>query len=426
LNKRAGALVLTAGVILLGLFAYGGYQRQKLQQAVVRDTGPKNVTPATAAGSEILKAIPEGGSATLSRNPGSPGPGKPEPRALDRGAGARPTADRVAPPANYQTSPVPYPAPNDPVRPPSPEEQARIAAYARHQEALTAPTSFRQASASAWPPETVRSNSAADGLATLLSSAANRAASDRNDARLGQGMNRSSEYDDQNMQAGKEQFIRDARLGVRSDNYLKSVRAAPVSAFEIKAGWEIPAVMEQALNSDLPGEVKALVSSSVFDTATGQHLLIPQGSRLVGAYDSRIGYSQDGVQVVWNRIIFPDASSIDLAGMSGTDAYGNAGLRDQVDHHYRRLIGFTALTSLFSAGFALSQRSRQSVLAYPNPGEIAGSAVGQEVSQLGSHITRRNLNVQPTIRIPVGYRFNVRVNRDILFDGPYRPIQAAQ
>jgi type IV secretion system protein VirB10 len=320
---------------------------------------------------------------------------------------------------------VPYPDPNDPVLTPSPEEQARIAAYARHQEALTAPTSFRQASTSTWPPETIRSSSPTDGLATLLSTAANRAASDRN-ARLGQGINRSSEYDEQNMQAGKEQFIRDARSAVSRDNYLKSIRTAPVSAFEIKAGWEIPAVMEQALNSDLPGEVKALVSSSVFDTATGQYVLIPQGSRLVGAYDSRIGYGQDGVQVVWNRIIFPDASSIDLAGMSGTDSHGNAGLRDQVDNHYKRLVGFTALTSLFSAGFALSQRSRQSVLAYPNPGEIAGSAVGQEVSQLGSQITRRNLDVQPTIRIPVGYRFNVRVNRDILFEGPYRPITAAR
>ena len=235
-----------------------------------------------------------------------------------------------------------------------------------------------------------------------------------------------SEYDEQNMQAGKQQFIRNARSGGRTDDYLKSIRTAPVSPFEIKAGWEIPAVMEQALNSDLPGELKALVSSSVFDTATGQYLLIPQGSRLVGTYDSRIGYGQDGVQVVWNRMIFPDASSIDLAGMTGVDSHGNAGLRDQVDHHYKRLIGFAALTSLFSAGFELSQRSRQSVLTYPSPGEIVGSAVGQEVSQLGSQITRRNLNVQPTIKIPVGYRFNVRVNRDILFEAPYRAMNAVQ
>jgi type IV secretion system protein VirB10 len=228
------------------------------------------------------------------------------------------------------------------------------------------------------------------------------------------------------MQARKEQFFRYVRSGGRSDNYLKSIRTAPGSAFEIKAGWEIPAIMEQALNSDLPGELKALVSSGVFDTATGQYLLIPQGARLVGMYDSHVGYGQDGVQVVWNRIIFPDASSIDLAGMAGIDSHGNAGFRDQVDHHYRRLIGFAALTSLFAAGFEISQRSRQSVLTYPTPGEVAASAVGQEISQLGSQITRRNLNVQPTIKIPVGYRFNVRVNRDLLFNAPYQPMQAAQ
>jgi type IV secretion system protein VirB10 len=265
-------------------------------------------------------------------------------------------------------------------------------------------------------------------MASLINAFTNRAAGNRSDG--GQASNgvgsRSSEYDEQNMQGHKEQFIRQAQSGGKADDYLNSIRTAPVSEFEIKAGWEIPAVMEQALNSDLPGELKALVSSSVFDTATGRYLLIPQGSRLVGTYDARIGYGHDGVQVVWNRIIFPDASSIDLAGMSGLDSSGNAGFRDQVDHHYRRLIGFTALTSLFSAGFELSQRSRQSVLTYPSPGEIAAGAVGQEVSQLGSQITRRNLNVQPTIKIPVGYRFNVRVNRDILFEAPYRPVKAAQ
>ena|SRR5436309_257326 len=78
------------------------------------------------------------------------------------------------------------------------------------------------------------------------------------------------------------------------------------------AGWEIPAVLEQSLNSDLPGEIKALVMSNVYDTATGRYLLILQGSRLIGQYDARVAYGQDGVQVVWNRIIFPDASSIDL------------------------------------------------------------------------------------------------------------------
>lgn len=108
--------------------------------------------------------------------------------------------------------------------------------------------------------------------------------------------------------------------------------------------------------------------------------------------------------------------------MAGLDSQGNSGLRDTVDRHYKRLIGFTALSSLFSAGFGLSQNQRSSVLTYPSPTEVAGTAVGQEVAQTGAQITRRNLNVQPTIKVPAGYKFIVRVNRDIIFDGPYEPI----
>jgi type IV secretion system protein VirB10 len=210
----------------------------------------------------------------------------------------------------------------------------------------------------------------------------------------------------------------------KTDDYLRSLRTAPLSAYEIKAGWEIPAVLEQSLNSDLPGDMKALISSNVFDTATGSYLLIPQGSRLVGKYDSRISYGQDGVQVVWDRIIFPDASSVDINGMVGLDAHGNSGLRYDVDHHYKRLFGFAALTSAFSAAFDLSQRNTQSALTYPSVSDTASAALGREMSQTGEMITRRNLNVQPTIKVPAGYKFTVRVNRDILFDAPYQPMEA--
>jgi type IV secretion system protein TrbI len=89
-------------------------------------------------------------------------------------------------------------------------------------------------------------------------------------------------------------------------------------------------------------------------------LLIPQNSTLLGMYDSRVSYGQDGIQVVWSRLIFPDGSSIDLDGMVGLDSHGNAGLRDQVDRHYKRLVGMSVLSSLFSAGFALSQSHNQS------------------------------------------------------------------
>ena len=194
------------------------------------------------------------------------------------------------------------------------------------------------------------------------------------------------ESSDQSQQNGKESFLAKARAG-QTDDYLKSTRTAPLSRYEIKAGWEIPAVLEQALNSDLPGELKALVSSNVYDTASGRYLLIPQGSRLVGVYNSRIGYGQDGVQVIWDRVIYPDGSSLDLSGMIGQDAHGFSGFRDKVDRHYTRLIGFAVLTSLFAAASEISQNQNRSLLTYPSPAQVAGSAVGQQASDLGAQMT---------------------------------------
>jgi type IV secretion system protein VirB10 len=231
------------------------------------------------------------------------------------------------------------------------------------------------------------------------------------------------EYQQVNGQENKRVFLAAARAASRS-NYLQQARVPQVGAYEIKAGWEIPAVMEQDLNSDLPGEIKALVSQNVYDTATGQYLLIPQGARLIGTYSSDVSYGQEGVQAVWDRIIFPDASSINLEGMQGLDSHGNAGLRHDVDRHYKRLFGMAVLSTLFVIPYELTQRRNNTGGAYGNvsAADSAYAAVGRELSQTGSQITRRNLNVQPTIKVPVGYRFTVRVNRDILFEAPYEPM----
>jgi type IV secretion system protein VirB10 len=188
-------------------------------------------------------------------------------------------------------------------------------------------------------------------------------------------------------------------------------------------GWDIPAILEQGINSDLPGEVKALVRSNVYDTATGKYLLIPQGSRLVGVYDSQIAYGQSRLQAIWSRIIYPDGSSINLDGMMGQDIQGMAGFHDKVDNHYKRLVGFALLTSAFTAGIELSQRQNTSLLSTPTAGQTASSAVGQQLGELGTEVTRKNLSIQPTVKIPIGYRFNVRVNRDILFETPYIPAE---
>lgn len=437
-SRRTMGLVGGVVIALLLSYAYGAYRRTANNEAVARQVGlPKSVAPATQAGAEFVNAVPIG-DAPLARKPeleppaeskssmpppcgGNPRTGvvyRFDPQTGQPCGGSPQERVVVRQPARAIQS-----APVAPAKEPTLEERAAAVAYQREQQAMLAPTAgsnsgpanLRPASLSAVPP-----NGAGPDLTQILSRIPAANSSLLNPPRT---PNADDAYEAQNMQARKESFLHTA-VRPQSDDYLPSIRVAPLSRYEIKAGWEIPAVLEQSLNSDLPGELKALVTSNVYDTATGMYLLIPQGARLVGRYDSRISYGQDGVQVTWSRIVFPDASTIDLNGMEGLDAHGSAGLRDQVDRHYRRLIGFSVLTSLFTAAFAISQARNESVLVNPSASQLAAGAVGQELSQIGAEITRRNLNVQPTIKVPAGYRFTVRVNRDILFESPYEPVEA--
>lgn len=479
-SKRAGAVIIAIAIFLALVFAYGGYKRSQKAKATAAQSGvPKALAPATAASHEFTKGIPAGNAAVTKGRPPeeleppeeskkgssahnnacSSDPKTGQPYRFDpltgqscdtppAGCGFDPrTGQRyrfdplTGQPCNGQTAPLervairrapasPYAASQQPSREPSREERQRQEFYRREQEAMQAPTGVHFTNSGSLGATTQNSSlptSQSDlaqvaALGAALSTQRNAEPSGVLSPALLSSSNQSNaaDYDGQNAQTRKEQFI-ESTASKKTDDYLKSLRTAPLSAYEIKAGWEIPAVLEQSLNSDLPGEIKALVMSNVYDTATGQYLLIPQGSRLIGKYDSRVSYGQDGVQVTWSRIIFPDASSVDLAGMEGLDSHGNAGLRDKVDRHYKRLFGFAALTSAFTAAFEISQRRNQSVLSYPSPSETASASVGREMSETGAMMTRRNLNVQPTIKVPAGYKFTVRVNRDILFDAPYEP-----
>jgi len=425
ISKRATVAIISIVALLLIGFAYGGYQRTLMQEATARQAGvPKGVAPATQAGNELLRAIPQGSAPLAGANAGELQPPGSAPAPL---LGAPCAADpktgqtyRYDPQSGQPCNGLPQE--RVVVRQePTAEERRIIAAYQREQAAMVSPTDIRASSSGSQFGTSVVPQVNQLGGSDISSIAPPRPSPGIRAATVPNPPVAESEYEGQNMQARKEAFL--ATVGGRqTDDYLSSTRGAPLSRYEVKAGWEIPAVLEQSLNSDLPGELKALVTSNVYDTATGLYLLIPQGSRLIGKYDSRVAYGQDGVQVAWNRVIYPDASSIDLDGMLGADSQGNAGLRDKVDRHYRRLIGFSVLTSMFTAAFSISQRQNQTALAYPTAGQTAASAVGQELSQTGAQITRRNLNVQPTIKVPAGYRFNVRVNRDILFETPYAPV----
>jgi len=229
-----------------------------------------------------------------------------------------------------------------------------------------------------------------------------------------------TEYERQNDQEQKGYFGR--QHNKEESEYLGRERTPALGKYEVKAGWLIPAVLEQQLNSDLPGLIRALVRENVYDTVTGKYVLIPAGSTLVGIYNSHVGYGQKALQAVWRRVIFPDGSSLSLGGFEGDDSEGAAGFRDQVDNHWGRIFSGALLTSLFAAGIGISQGQNSSVLTQPSYGQQIGQAVGQQVGQVGVEVTRRNLNIQPTIIVRPGYRFFVRVEKDLLFKGPYSAV----
>jgi type IV secretion system protein TrbI len=221
---------------------------------------------------------------------------------------------------------------------------------------------------------------------------------------------------DLNHQSEKLAFLQKSQPSA----YLNSQLKAPVSPFELKTGTVIPGTLISAINSDLPGEIIAQVAANVYDTATGKYLLIPQGSKLFGHYDSKVSFGQRRVLVSWQRLIYPNAYTLELGGMSGHDSGGLSGFADRVNNHYARIFGWALFTSVLSAGAQLSQPQQANSLV-PSNGQVAAAAVGQQMAQLGEQLASRNIQVQPTIEIRKGYRLNVMVSRDIIFPGTYPP-----
>ena len=220
---------------------------------------------------------------------------------------------------------------------------------------------------------------------------------------------------DQNLQDRKNDFL--ARAGVSSAEYLEKGLTLPRSRYEVKAGTVIPAALITGINSDLPGQVVAQVSENVYDSVSGNFLLIPQGSRLIAAYDSMVAWGQERVLLCWNRVIRPDGSSITLDCMPGVDLAGYAGFADEVDNHWWRIIGGAALSSLLAA---TAQRSQGDVTGYqPSFPQAWASGTAGGINQAGQQLTTKNLQIQPTITVRPGFVVNVLVTKDIVLP-PYQ------
>ena len=196
-------------------------------------------------------------------------------------------------------------------------------------------------------------------------------------------------------------------------NYLLHTRAQSASQFELKAGSVIPSVMLGGINSDLPGQILAQVSQNVYDSATGQYLLVPQGAKLVGNYDHQVVQGQHRVLVVWHRLIYPDASEVNLESMSGADQSGYAGFKDKTNTHFWPTFRNALMLSAITAGAQLSQPQAQTGSSYSSQQMLAG-AMGMQMNNLGMSTISRNLNQPPTIEIRPGYVFNVMINKDMI------------
>ena len=222
---------------------------------------------------------------------------------------------------------------------------------------------------------------------------------------------------DPNGQGGKEKFFNQdiADLG-----YLPNSIVPQISPFELKRGSVIPATLVTGINSDLPGRITAQVSQNVYDSATGHRLLIPQGAKLFGRYDSDVSFGQNRVLVVWTDIIFPNGSTLQIGGMAGTDAAGYGGFKDKVDNHYFRTFGSAILVALIGTGTdLLLPQDRSGIGSTDSAADAARRSFAETFGQISQQTVSKNLDVQPTLKIRPGYRFNVLVDQDIVFPRAY-------
>lgn len=214
----------------------------------------------------------------------------------------------------------------------------------------------------------------------------------------------------QNMQDRKLAFL-NAATDKRTVSPDKLSR--PASRYIVQAGSVIPAALITGIRSDLPGEITAQVTENVYDSPSGKFLLIPQGARLIGQYDSQISFGQSRVLLLWTRIIMPNGMSIAMEHQPGSDSTGNAGLEDEVDYHWGNLVKAAAISTLLGIGSELVLNSNNAVV------QALRAGAENTVNQTGQTLVSRQLNVQPTLTIRPGLPVRVVVNRDLIFV-PYK------
>ncbi len=229
------------------------------------------------------------------------------------------------------------------------------------------------------------------------------------------GVDRLDEGQRQGLSAQKNRWL--ATAGTAGEDYVTQPFSPPISRHMLQASTIIRATTLNEVNSDLPGDVAALISEDVRDTPTGDHVLIPAGSKLYGRYNDQLSYGQRRAQISWSRILFPDGSSQNIGSMAGTDAGGAAGIEGEVDRHVGAMAGAVAGTALFTvlgqAGAILNRGGNTNI------GVLGAGAAGDAASQIGGAFIQRELNRPNTLIIPQGSTVAVMLAKDLALP-PYQ------
>lgn len=224
----------------------------------------------------------------------------------------------------------------------------------------------------------------------------------------------------------RPELLRVAALPSTDVGYSKHSRTAARSPYEIKKGTIIPGTLITEINSDIPGNVVGMVRLDVYDTVTGQHLLIPNGSRLFGVYDPSVDYAQKRLNIVWTHIIFPDGDTLVLEDQQATDVKGSAGFADKRKGNFLANLGGNLLYSILSAGENAAQKRLEQKIAGTSDSDE--NSIGQSIAGLGSQLggggtttaasvfNNKQGTLQPTLKIRSGYRFNILVSKDIILE----------
>ncbi|MFN8770822.1 MAG: TrbI/VirB10 family protein [Neisseriaceae bacterium] len=190
------------------------------------------------------------------------------------------------------------------------------------------------------------------------------------------------------------------------------------SPYTIFAGTFIPAQMITGMNSELNGQIVALVRNDVYDSTTGKYLLIPQGSKLIGTYNHDIAYGQNRLIAGWNRVIYPNGTSFLLRGQPGTDLQGFSGLTGNVDNHWGTRFGSSVLVGLIFGGMTAATGNQATNPNQLSAGATIATQVGAQMSQTGLQVIQKGMDIPPTIIISPGYKFNILTTADLILK-PY-------